>query len=182
MLTKLTTAEGKSKHGNVTWTVGKWVTLRKTHRGDTLCTEGMLHVYEGGPELAAMLDPVHANIGADARAFEVTGKIVARAGPAKAGGYSFKVIRELTACRPSLVQRIRFGILCAKVVCNDLTWNAWADGWLSGKDRTQESAAAARDAAEAVARDAARVAARDAAWAIPNLDLSALAIEAMKGE
>ena len=33
-----------------------------------------------------------------------------------------------------------WAILAAKRHCNDSTWNAWANKWLSGEDRTPESA------------------------------------------
>jgi len=39
-------------------------------------------------------------------------------------------------------QRIEISIRIAKLVCSDIKWNAWADKWLSGEDRTKSSAAA----------------------------------------
>jgi hypothetical protein len=62
--------------------------------------------------------------------------------------------------------RVRFAILCAKEVCADLPWNAWADKWLSGEDRSEAAAGAAAEAAWAArAARAARAAEAAAAWA-----------------
>ena len=38
-------------------------------------------------------------------------------------------------------QRVTFAILCAKEMCDDVKWNAWADKWLNNEDRTSISAA-----------------------------------------
>jgi hypothetical protein len=40
-------------------------------------------------------------------------------------------------------QAVEIAIVCAKHVCRDPEWNEWADRWLSGEDRTAESAASA---------------------------------------
>ncbi len=42
--------------------------------------------------------------------------------------------------RVTTEQRVKFAILCAKAVYKDEAFNLWADGWLSGDDRTLESA------------------------------------------
>jgi len=76
----------------------------------------------------------------------------------------------------------RWGILAAKRHYHDADWNKWADSWLSGEDRTPESAVMAvraTEAAEAVVRatearmsraaEAAVRAARAAAWASVHL-------------
>jgi len=61
------------------------------------------------------------------------------------------------------VKAIKWAILAAKRRCNDSTWNAWADKWLSGEDRTEKSAETAAWTAEAV--ETMEPAARSAAWA-----------------
>jgi hypothetical protein len=63
-------------------------------------------------------------------------------------------VRELPLPEVSDTQRIAFGILCAKEVCKHKAWNAWADKWLSGEDRTKASACAASVAAYAAEYDA----------------------------
>jgi hypothetical protein len=47
-------------------------------------------------------------------------------------------------------------IKTAKKVCKDKAWNAWADLWISGKDRSSSAADAAAYAARAAADAAAR--------------------------
>jgi pyruvate/2-oxoglutarate dehydrogenase complex dihydrolipoamide acyltransferase (E2) component len=78
-----------------------------------------------------------------------------------------RLIKEIPLPEISLNAKIRFAILCTKEVCKDPEWNTWADGWLSGKDRsagaawtTAEAAWAAAEAAWAAAEATAR-----AAWA-----------------
>jgi len=60
---------------------------------------------------------------------------------------------------------VRFGILCALEVNAEPTFRAWAEGWLSGRDRGAAAAtvAGAAGAAAAGARGAARV---NASWAL----------------
>lgn len=48
--------------------------------------------------------------------------------------------REIVLSKMSIEQKITYGILCVKTVCDDFTWNKWADDWLSGKDRLEDSA------------------------------------------
>jgi hypothetical protein len=77
----------------------------------------------------------------------------------KSGSKTLTTVRELPLPEVSKTQRIAFGILCAKEVCKHKAWNAWADKWLSGEDRTKESArAAASRAAYAASRAASRAA------------------------
>jgi hypothetical protein len=66
-------------------------------------------------------------------------------------------------------QAVRFGIFCGKAVYQEQAWTAWADGWLSGADRSESAAWSAASAAAWAAW-----AARSAA----SLDLAALAHEA----
>jgi hypothetical protein len=74
-------------------------------------------------------------------------------------------------------QQIRFGIGCAFVVATDENWRSWAQSWLSGENRSPESAMAAAQAVSAgvamgVAEPSASVeAAVNAAWgaAMPRL-------------
>ncbi len=76
-----------------------------------------------------------------------------------------KVLWTVDAKKIVLAWSIRVAtdaVKTAKKVCSDKAWNAWADLWISGKDRTY---AAARAAAGAAAGDAARAAAWAAAYA-----------------
>ena len=197
MLTKLTRADGTSKHGSIHWAVGKTVEVPFAEQGQTLCRPGLLHVYEGGPELAALLDPIHADLGPGARCFEVEGVLVVRDSPLKAGGHSFYVLRELALPVVTPVIAAWFAIHCAHAVHENLAWLEWSMGWLSGQDRSPMTAAcastmcarspAARAASRAAASktQAAAEAAEAAAWAVdsaPGLDLNSRAIRAFQGD
>jgi hypothetical protein len=99
---------------------------------------------------------------------EGSGKVKRNRG-LKIGVTCLTTVREMPVPVVTLEQRVKFAILCAKRVCHDVTWNAWADAWLSGHDRTADAAyyAAARavDAAYYAAIRAARAAdAADAAY------------------
>ena len=69
-----------------------------------------------------------------------------------------------------------FAILCAKAACKNQEWLDWAGGWLSGAERSEDSAIAASAAIDAEpweparnsARYAARAAAKSATRAVSN--------------
>ena len=115
------------------------------------------------------------------------------------------LLRQIDLPQITTEQRVRFGILCAKAVCDSPEWNAWADRWLDGSDRSVETAweawAAAVATADATAAEAeaaaraARAVAQATAWAAWEaartaeaaaestlLDLRAIAREALKGD
>ena len=101
---------------------------------------GWLHFYNN-PLVGLFLNPVHANI-KNPRLFraEVEGNFIDDNG-LKCGYSRAKLVEELPVPQISLVQRVRFAILCAKKVYKEKEWNKWANNWLSGKDRTEKSAA-----------------------------------------
>jgi len=157
-----------------------------------LCTDGWFHVYTH-PLLAVLLSPTHANFSdSDLRLFEaeVSGRSKNDHG-LKEGWEHVKLLRELEVPKITITQKVAFGILCAKEVYKDGSWNQWADNWLSGEDRSEETAARAVDyagyaaaRAAASAAYAARVAyaaARAAAYAADTaeIDLISLAEKAM---
>ena len=115
-----------------------------------LCSPDWLHFYSD-PLVGMFLNPIHANI-KNPRLFrvKVEGKGLDDHG-LKCGYSRAKLIKELTVPQISSVQRVRFAILCAKKVYKEKEWNKWANNWLSGKDRTEESAAIVAYAAESVA-------------------------------
>ena len=83
-------------------------------------------------------------------------------------GYSrARLIEELPVPQISPVQRVRFAILCAKEVYEGREWNEWADNWLSGKDRTEESAAGAENIVIAV-ESTVQITAQSAFYAIQS--------------
>ena len=140
---------------------GEGVTHTTTGIPAKLCSAGWLHAYEH-PLLAVLLNPIHANFLAP-RLWLAEGKgEVLREGQLKCGVKELTTIREIPLPVVTIEQRVRFAILCAKAVYRNKRWNAWADAWLSGEDRTGASAWSADRAASWAAPWAAESA---AAWA-----------------
>jgi len=84
----------------------------------------------------------------------------------KLGGGRYEYTRLTAVCAVVLPevteeQRIAFGILCAEEVCSIPEWRTWAENWLSGAERSQETATAVANATNNVA---ARLAAHAAGW------------------
>jgi len=78
---------------------------------------------------------------------------------------------------------VRWAILTATQHCTDAIWNKWADGWLSGEDRTPESAEAAAATAVWAASWAAWAAwAAAAAWTARAAAWAATAASAWEAE
>jgi hypothetical protein len=152
-LYKLTDEQGRTRAGEdneLTWAVG--VEHKTAGTGTQLCTADVIHAYEH-PLIAVLMNPVHADLNpATMRLFVAEGEIVVREGQIKCGVHALKIVEEIPVPTLTIEQRIKFAILCAKTVCKDAEWNAWADKWLSGKDRS-EAAAEAAEAAAAEAQD-----------------------------
>jgi hypothetical protein len=58
--------------------------------------------------------------------------------------------RELRLTHKEITEKVAFGILCVLEVYKAPEWVEWAQGWLSGKDRSAQSAWTAECAASAV--------------------------------
>lgn len=172
-LYKLTTQEWKTRTGypnETTW--GPNVTHSGTGEG-RLCGPGYIHAYTS-PLLAVLLNPAHASI-PDPVLWEGEGEIVLSDEGLKVGCLTFTTLRIIPLPKITPLQKVAFGILCAKSVCRDVRWNTWADRWLSGENRSGSAARAAAYAAAAGARaapvsadaaaDAGRATALDAAYA-----------------
>jgi hypothetical protein len=152
---KLTDANSQT-YDKTQW--GEGVTHR-TNGTDELCGPGWLHAYTH-PLLAVFLNPIHANfVDPILWEAEADGKTLSDKG-LKVGYSEITTIRQIPLPVVTTFHRIRFAILCARSVYKNSDWLAWADNWLSGKDRSAEAAAAA----EAEARAAWAAEAR-AAWA-----------------
>ena len=162
-LYKLTDEQGRTRAGEdneLTWAVG--VEHKTAGTGTRLCTPDVIHAYEH-PLIAVLMNPMHAMFNpATMRLFVAEGEIVACEGQLKCGVHALKIVEEIAIPVLTIEQRVKFAILCAKQVCKDDAWNAWADKWLSGEDRAAEAARAARAARAA---EAARAEAAGAAWA-----------------
>ena len=192
-LYKLTDQSGCTR-GPTQW--GPGVSHSGTGDGD-LCGPGWIHAYTH-PLLAVLLNPIHAAL-PDPRLWEADGEIALDDSGLKVGCRTLTTLREIPLPQITTTQRVRFGILCAMEVCQDDSWRAWADRWLSGEDRSVSAAAAyaadaaraalyAVSAAAAYAADAARAAlyaasAASAAAACTNpLNLITLAERAVREE
>jgi len=147
---KLTDSEMRTFNG-FQWELGKWY---KTTEEGRLCFSSWFYFYSD-PLVGLFLNSAHADIG-NPRLFraEVESKFLNNHG-LKCGYTKVRLVEELPVPQISLVQRVRFVILYAKKVYKGKEWNKWADNWLSGKDRTEESAAGAAYTAKSAAESAA---------------------------
>ena len=188
---KLTTQEGMTQN-NTQW--GENVTHEAT--GDIeqdLCSNAWIHAYTH-PLLAILMNPAHAMI-KNPILWEGNGEGEAKFEPLKCGFRKFTTLRQIPLPEVTNVQKVAFGILCAKEINTDSSWNQWADKWLSGEDRTKSSAyyaayaAASAASAAYAASNAAKYADADAyaAYAAYNaaskgkeLDFVSIALKAME--
>ena len=157
-LYKLTDSYGKTR-GGTQW--GPGVSHSGTGEGE-LCGPGWIHAYEH-PLVAVLMNPIHADFKYP-RLWEAEGEVGLRDGQLKCGCKTLTTVREIPLPSITTEMRVRFAILCAKEVYACLSWNAWADRWLSGEGRTQAAAERAYErAAQAAAAWAAQAAAAQAA-------------------
>ena len=175
-LYKLTDGDGQT-WGGTQW--GPGVSHSGTGKGE-LCGPGWIHAYEH-PLVAVLMNPIHAHF-KNPRLWEAEGEIAIRDGQLKCGCKALTTIREIPLPAITAEMRVRFAILCARealtaadAACK--AWNAWADKWLSGEDRSAAAAAKADAAAAKAAYDAAGAvgpAAYDAAaWAAEAAEAAA---------
>ena len=162
---KLLDQELKSHHGQFQWEIGKTYTIEKP--GNKMCSPEVFHCYNH-PLLAALFNPIHISID-NPRLFEIEVPEFVNNDKLKYASKSQKLIKELDLPVITVEQRVEFGIKIAKMVCIEPEWNSWADKWLSGEDRTKESACAARVANNSY-RDANAAAACNAANAAAESD------------
>jgi hypothetical protein len=159
-LYKLTDSYGKTCN-DTQW--GPGVSHSGTGEGE-LCGPGWIHAYEH-PLIAVLMSVIHANF-KNPRLWEAEGEIARRDGQLKCGCKTLTTVREIPLPEITMEMRVRFAILCAKEVCASYrAWNAWADKWLSGEDRTQAAAKAGKAAAWALEASEAWASAAAAAWA-----------------
>jgi len=183
------TDEHNQTRGMTKW--GNNVSHTAKGKGKVLCSNGWIHYYTH-PLIAVLMNPIHAKFASPKLwEAEASGKIINE--PLKSGCKTLRTIREIPLPEVSREQKIAFGILCAKEVTEDKAWKVWADKWLSGEDRSKETAyaaayaadyadyayaAAAANAARADAADYADYAAANAAARAANADASAAAYAA----
>lgn len=162
---KLTDQDGYTRRGE--YNQCKWgpgVTHSGTGRGG-LCGPGFIHAYLS-PELAVLLNPIHANI-YNPKLWVCETKIVESDRGLKVGGISLTTKNELSVPTVSIEQRVIFAVLCGRAVFGGKSdgWDKWAANYIAGKNRKDYIAAkaAAKYATKAVAKYATKAAAAYAA-------------------
>jgi hypothetical protein len=192
MCFKLTDANMQTR-GGCQWKLGKWNPTGVRHGTGELCADGFYHAYpfldgEGGT-LALLMNPEHANF-SNPRLWlaETRGTIKHADDFCKLGSVEQRLIQEVPYVPLTDDDCTTLAILVAGT-CDeaesDAEWEAWAEGWLSNRDRTEASAdrasarasawawtsawASARASASACAR------ARASAWARASASASACA-------
>jgi hypothetical protein len=98
--------------------------------------------------LAVLLNPIHADF-ANPLLWEAEGVVAIRDNDFKVGCLTLTTVRRVPLPAVSTEQRVKFAILCAKEVCENAAWNAWADAWLSEENRSTDAAARAAAAMSA---------------------------------
>ena len=138
-LIKLTDKDMRT-HGGFQWTIGE---IKRAPGAGKLCTAGWLHAYEGSPELALLLQPLHT-AWANPRVFEaIGGGRIKRDALLKIGVQRLRLVRELPRPTISPEHCARFAILCALSVCPYPAYRTWAINWLNGTNRSVAAAKAA---------------------------------------
>ena len=140
---KLTNNVHKTQN-NTSW--GENVTHKLPEKKKyTICSGDVFHAYPS-PELAALMDVIHGGYLPDGILWECEGEKVVADGT-KIGCRVLTTLKQIRVPLYTPNQRIAFGILCAQHVCEYPDWNAWANEWLSGKDRSKKSATYAANCA-----------------------------------
>ena len=159
---KLTDRDGytrRGQSGETHWVPGEVHTAMG--KGNELCSSAMIHAYRH-PLLAALMNPIHAKI-VNPLLWEVDTDAVVADDGCKIGAKSMSVVRAIPMPALTLEQSVTVAIRIALELTGNWDGRAafaeWADGWISGKDRSWAAAEAARDAAEAA--KAAAMAARE---------------------
>ena len=145
---KLTDQYGRTHFGRQ-W--GENVTHDARGMG-ALCSANWIFCYDS-PELALLMNPFHAALkrphiwkaDAEGKTRNANGLI--------RGVKKLTTLREIPLPVITMMQGVEVAVRCAKEVCSEPGWNTWADGWLSGKDRSEASIARAVADAKAALSD-----------------------------
>ena len=129
--------EDMKTRNNTKWEVGVPKELPEKE-GLVLHEEGLFH-YFSHPLLAALLKTSFWGEIQD-KLYEVKpeGKVIKNR--ILCGATKLTLVKELEVPDINETQRIAFGILCALKVCKEKKFISWANDWLSGKDRSMQSA------------------------------------------
>ena len=165
---KLTT-QSMTTHDDFQWQVGVKVT---TSGEGELCGPGWLHYYDS-PELAMLMNPIHADI-ENPIGWKVEAEGIHKLDHGLKGGCTeMTLLEQIELPDISITQRVRFSILCALAVYSEPTFVRWANYWLNNEDRSAKTA-------QAIATAALAEAARVAAGTGKPLDLQSIALKALQ--
>jgi len=132
---------------------GEGVTNKVRIRGNTLCSNQVIHYYSH-PYIAILMNPIHANH-IDPLLWEAdTPKSYAYDGT-KGGCKTLTTLRQIPIPQFTSEQLITIAIKCALAVYHEKSFVVWANKWLEGTDRTRSAAIAARTAVRIATRIAA---------------------------
>lgn len=105
----------------------------KARRGKgSLCSDKYIHFYHS-PELAALLNPIHANI-KNPVLWECKARLALDDNGIKAGAKSLTTLQIIPLPKFSLIQHVAFAIYCAQEVYKGTAWNIWASDWLTNNN------------------------------------------------
>lgn len=158
LLYKITDAYGYTRN-NTQWDEG--VEHRASGMGK-LCGPGWLHAYVD-PLQAALMHPAHTGW-MHPLLWEADGDVGAST-QTIVGCTRLKTLRQIPFPEITPEQRVQIALLCVKTVYGDAKWNAWADRWLSGEDRSEDAARVASHMAAERASMASAALTRRTAWA-----------------
>ena len=129
---------------------GEGVTNKVRIRGNTLCSNQVIHYYSH-PYIAILMNPIHANH-IDPLLWEAdTPKSYAYDGT-KGGCKTLTTLRQIPIPQFTSEQLITIAIKCALAVYHEKSFVVWANKWLEGTDRIRSAAIAARIATRAATR------------------------------
>lgn len=155
------TNQNDQTYGGCQW--GENVTVETNGEGK-LCGPGFTHWYTH-PLLAVFLNPTHGNFDLHtAHLWKGEGEMKKENHGLKVGCVKATTKKRIPLPQVTLTQKVAFGVLCVLEIYQTKTFRTWAENWLSGKDRTQQSAytaaniAAAQAAANVIAADVAAAA------------------------
>jgi hypothetical protein len=125
-----------TSHNDTKWELNAPIKILKP--GIEMCSDQVLHCYNH-PLLASFLNPIHGNI-SNPRLFLIEVDEIVNNDGLKFASKSQTILEEIPYIDISLEKGIEIGIRVTKTVYKDKSWNEWADRWLSGTDRSRESA------------------------------------------
>lgn len=133
------TDEMERTYVNTQW--GKDITVSVIGSGKQLCSDSYIHAYTH-PLLAVLFNPIHANY-TNPILWEAEGE-VAESDGLKVGCRTLRTVQKMPLPEIGINARVRFAIYVELESPNHKelvpNFTIWAEGWLSGADRSEASA------------------------------------------